>query len=49
MTALSDDRKKEMARGRFQEVLDPQIISALAEGLSKEEIKSVVADILGKT
>jgi GntR family transcriptional regulator len=49
VTALSDDRKKEMARGRFQEVLDPQIKSALAEGLSKEEIKSVVADILGKT
>jgi GntR family transcriptional regulator len=46
VTELSDEARKRMARERLKEILDPRIKAALAEGLSKEEIKKVIADIL---
>jgi len=46
VTELSDETRKRMARERLQEILKPKIKAALAEGLSKEEIRKVVADIL---
>lgn len=46
VTGLSDEARKRMARERLKEILDPRIKAALAEGLSKEEIKKVIADIL---
>lgn len=46
VTELSDETRKKLARVRLQEILDPRIKAALAEGLSKEEIKKVIADIL---
>lgn len=48
VTDLSDVMKKRMARERIQEILEPKIRAALAEGLSKEEINEVIAKILGK-
>lgn len=46
VTELSENTKKKMARNRLKEILDPRIKAAPAEGLSKEEIKKVIADIL---
>jgi GntR family transcriptional regulator len=46
VTELSDETRKGMARKRFQEILEPKIRAALAEGLSKEEMKRAIGDIL---
>ncbi len=46
VTELSNETRKKLARDRLQEILDPRIKVALAEGLSKEEIKKVFAEIL---
>ena len=46
VTELSDETRKKLARDRLQEILAPRIKAALAEGLSKEEIKKVFAEIL---
>ncbi len=46
VTELSDETRKGMARERLREILGPKIKAALAEGLSKEEIKKAIADIL---
>ena len=48
VSELSDKTRKKLARDRLQEILDPRIKAALAEGLSKEEIEKVLADILEK-
>ncbi len=46
VTEISDNKKKRMAKDRLWEILDPRIKAALAEGLRKEEIESIVTDIL---
>jgi len=46
VTELSDETRKKLARVRLQEILDARIKAAPAEGLSKGEIKKVIADIL---
>jgi GntR family transcriptional regulator len=45
VTEFSDEGRKEMARERLQEILEPRIKAALAEGLSKEEINKIVGNI----
>lgn len=46
VTELSDETRKGMARKRLREILEPKIRAALAEGLSKEEMKRAIRDIL---
>jgi GntR family transcriptional regulator len=46
VTELSQEKRKRMAKERFQEVLKPRIKAAEAEGMDKEEIKKAIADIL---
>ena len=46
VTELSQETRKGMARGRFQEILEPRIKAAKAEGLDKEEIKKAIDEIL---
>jgi GntR family transcriptional regulator len=48
VTELSDQTRKKLAKERLQEILDPKIKAALAEGLRSEEIKKVIDDILEK-
>lgn len=48
VTGLSDETRKRIARGRFQEILEPKIKAALADGLDKEEIKKVICAIIEK-
>jgi GntR family transcriptional regulator len=45
VTELSDETRKKMARERFREILEPKIKSALADGLSEEEMEKVIDDI----
>lgn len=46
VTELSDQTRKKLAKDRLQEILNPKIKAALAEGLSLEEIKKVIDDIM---
>ena len=46
VTELSEDKRKEMAKHRFQEVLEPRIRGAKADGLDIKEIKNVIDHIL---
>ena len=46
VTELSDETRKGMARKRLREILEPKIRAAFAEGLSREEMKRAVGDIL---
>ncbi len=48
VTELSDQTRKKLAMDRLQEILNPKIKAALAEGLSPEEIKKVIDDIMKK-
>ncbi len=43
---LSEKTKKEMAKGRLAENLEPQLKAAMAEGLSKADISDVLSSIL---
>jgi GntR family transcriptional regulator len=43
---FSQDGRKEIARERLREILEPRIRGALAEGLSKEEVNKIVGNIL---
>ncbi len=43
---IQDDDKKEMARQRLAENLEPHIDAALAEGLTLEDVKESVEDVL---
>jgi len=45
VSELSKDGRKGMAKERLQEILEPRIKAALAEGLSKEEIIKIVSNI----
>jgi GntR family transcriptional regulator len=46
VSELSKDGRKDMARERLREVLEPRIKSALAEGLSKEEVNKIISTIM---
>jgi GntR family transcriptional regulator len=46
VTELSTETRKRLARERLQEKLIPGIKAARAEGLSKEEIRSIISRIL---
>ena len=48
VTELSDETRKKMAKDRLREILAPRIKATRAEGLSAEEMKKVIADILEK-
>jgi len=48
VSELSEETKRQMAEERLHENLKPQILSALAEGLSPETIKKIVRNILVK-
>jgi GntR family transcriptional regulator len=48
VTELSNETRKKMASERFQEILEPKIRAALSEGLSKDEMKKVIANVLRK-
>lgn len=43
---ISKDRRKQLARERLCEIMEPGIKTALAEGLSKEDINEVISNIL---
>ena len=43
---IPKDRRKELARERLHEIMEPGINAALAEGLSKEDINNVISKIL---
>ncbi len=46
VSELSEETKKEMAKGRLAENLVPQLKAAMAEGLSKADISGVLSSIL---
>ena len=46
VSELSKDGRKGIARERLREVLEPRIKSALAEGLSKEEVSKIISTIM---
>jgi GntR family transcriptional regulator len=45
VSELSNSGRKDMARQRLREALMPKIKSAMAEGLSEEEIQTVIRNI----
>ena len=48
VSALPDREKKSMAKDRLEETIGPQISAALSEGLSPQEIKTIVESLLRK-
>ena len=48
VTELSAETRKKLARERLQEKLVPIMNAALAEGLSTEEIQTIISEILNK-
>ena len=48
VTELSKETKKRMAEQRLTQNMEPQIIAALAEGLSAESIAAIINDIMKK-
>lgn len=46
VSELSEETKKEMAKGRLAENLEPQLQAAMAEGLSRADISDVLSSIL---
>jgi GntR family transcriptional regulator len=46
VSELSKDGRKDIARERLREVLEPRIRSALTEGLSKEEVSRIISTIM---
>ncbi len=46
VSELSEGIRKKLARERLREILEPKIKAALAEGLSREEIKRTIENIL---
>ncbi len=43
---LSKETKKEMAKGRLAEKLEPQLRAAMAEGLSTDDISDVLSGLM---
>lgn len=48
VSQISQDRKKEMARARLAEQLEPIVNEAFSEGMSDQDILTVFNKILGK-
>ena len=46
VSELSKETKKEMAKGRLAENLEPQLKAAMAEGLNRADISAVLSSIL---
>ena len=46
VSQLSEETKKEMAKGRLAEKLEPQLKAAMAEGLSTGDISDVLSNLL---
>jgi GntR family transcriptional regulator len=46
VSEFSKDGRKDIARERLREVLEPRIKAALAEGLSKEEVSKIISSIM---
>ena len=46
VSELSEETKKEMAKGRLAEKLEPQLKAAMAEGLSTHDISDVLSSLL---
>ena len=46
VSELSDERKKDMAKSRLLDILEPLITEALADGLSLNDIKETIKVIL---
>jgi|GEM_PF-2031101 len=46
VSELSEETRKEMAKGRLAENLEPQLKAAIAEGLSRADISDVLSSIL---
>ena len=46
VSELSEETKKEMAKGRLAENLEPQLKTAMAEGLSTDDISDVLSSLL---
>jgi len=46
VSELSEETKKEMAKGRLAEKLEPQLQAAMAEGLSRDDIGDVLSGLL---
>lgn len=49
VSELSEETKKEMAKGRLAENLEPQLQAAMAEGLSRADISDVLSSILNNS
>ena len=49
VSELSEETKKEMAKGRLAENLEPQLKAAMAEGLSRADISDVLSSILNNS
>jgi hypothetical protein len=48
VSELSQIAKKEMAKQRLHENLEPPFVAALAEGLTPEDIQEIVSKVLKK-
>jgi GntR family transcriptional regulator len=48
VSSLEQDRKREMARQRLKEQLEPIVNEAFCEGMSEEDILAVLRSILAK-
>jgi len=46
VSELSEETKKEMAKGRLAEKLEPQLKAAMAEGLSTDDISDVLSSLM---
>ncbi len=46
VSELSEETKKEMAKGRLAEKLEPQLRAAMAEGLSTDDISDVLSGLM---
>ena len=46
VSQLSEETKKEMAKGRLAKKLGPQLKAAIAEGLSTDDISDVLSSLL---
>ena len=46
MSELTEETKKEMAKGRLAEKLEPELKAAMAEGLSTDDIRDVLSSLM---
>ena len=46
VSELTEETKKEMAKGRLAEKLEPELKAAMAEGLSTDDIRDVLSSLM---